>query len=189
MISKILTSSALLATALAYPAPPSGGVGVDSSSGPPSYVPATDFDLQSFLVGLNQEWLELDLFHNILASFSEEELDNAGIDAAQRYLIQEMAEQEVGHAEMISNIIAGVGVSSQQCSYKYPYTPHESSPKEALAFAEYITRFGEEGVYGFLSHLDSRPIAQLVGSNCDSVSCFLALNLTFTLGAMRDLMP
>ncbi|TIB26237.1 hypothetical protein E3P86_04158 [Wallemia ichthyophaga] len=157
MISKLLSSAILASSALAYPAPPDGGVGV-SGDELPEYTPMSDFDTASFVVGVNQEFLELDLFHNILASFPDEDFEAVGIDASQRYYIQEMAEQEVGHAEMINNILASVGQTSQQCSYKYPYT----TVREALAFAEYITRFGEAGVYGFLPHLDSRPIAQLL---------------------------
>ncbi|TIB91270.1 Rds1 protein [Wallemia mellicola] len=155
MISKIL-SAGLLASALAYPSPPSGGVGVSPNDPAPVYSPETDFDTESLVVGVNQEWLELDLFHNMLATFSEEEFDAAGINAEQRYYIQEMAEQEVGHAILINNMLAGAGKTSQQCQYKYPY----KSVKEALSFAEFVTRFGEAGVYGFLPHLKNRAVAQ-----------------------------
>lgn len=105
MISKIL-SVGLLASALAYPSPPSGGVGVSPDDPAPVYSPDTDFDTESLVVGVNQEWLELDLFHDMLATFSEEEFDAAGINAEQRYYIQEMAEQEVGHAILINNMLA-----------------------------------------------------------------------------------
>ena len=162
MLSKVinagLLASTLVAASPSYPSPPNGGQGVSPNDAPPEYVPKSDFDIQSFVVGVNQEWLEEDLFHAILAAFSEEEFAEAGINKEQMYYIQEMAEQEVGHAVMINNILAGVGKTSQQCQYNYPF----KTVKEALSFAEFVTRFGEAGVYGFLPHLDSRPIAQLL---------------------------
>jgi hypothetical protein len=54
---------------------------------------------------LNQEWIELDLFHHGLAQFSVAEFEAAGLNAQDRFLIQWMAEQEVGHATMLTNII------------------------------------------------------------------------------------
>lgn len=60
-------------------------------------------DLQS--LALYQEYIELDLFHNGLAKFSVEDFENAGLNAEDRYLIQFMADQEVGHANMITNIL------------------------------------------------------------------------------------
>jgi hypothetical protein len=56
-------------------------------------------------LALNQEWIELDLFHYGLARFSEEEFDAAGINAEDRFLIEFMADQEVGHATMLTNIL------------------------------------------------------------------------------------
>lgn len=140
MISKLSSALFLASAAMSFPAPPEGGVGV-SADDIPNYSPMSDFDTASFIVGVNQEFLELDLFNNILASFSDEEFDAVGIDAYQRYYIQEMAEQEIGHAEMINNILASVGKTSQQCSYKYPYA-NGGGVKDALSLAEYVTRFG-----------------------------------------------
>jgi hypothetical protein len=54
---------------------------------------------------LNQEWIELDLFHHGLAQFSASEFDAAGINAQDRFVIQFMAEQELGHATMLTNIL------------------------------------------------------------------------------------
>ena len=56
-------------------------------------------------LALYQEYIELDLFHNSLARFSTEEFDAANITADDRYLLQFMAEQEVGHANLITNIL------------------------------------------------------------------------------------
>jgi hypothetical protein len=69
-------------------------------------------------LALNQEWIELDLFHHGLAQFSDAEFDAAGIDAQDRFLIQFMAEQEVGHAKLISNILGRTFIHT--CP-RYPY--------------------------------------------------------------------
>ncbi|EEB89332.1 hypothetical protein MPER_12580, partial [Moniliophthora perniciosa FA553] len=65
----------------------------------------SDFDFQSINLALNQEWIELDLFHYGLARFSAEEFEAAGLNAEDRHLIQYMADQEVGHAIALSNIL------------------------------------------------------------------------------------
>lgn len=67
-----------------------------------------------------------------------------------------MAEQEAGHATLISNILGAE--APQQCAYNYPYT----NVKEFLDFCQKLTGFGEAGVYGFLAHLDSREAANLL---------------------------
>ena len=56
-------------------------------------------------LALYQEYIELDLFHHGLAQFSESDFDTAGLNAEDRYLIQFMADQEVGHATLISNML------------------------------------------------------------------------------------
>lgn len=61
-------------------------------------------------LALNQEWIELDLFHHGLAMFSDADFDAAGLGPEDRYLIQFMAEQEVGHATLISNMLQGISV-------------------------------------------------------------------------------
>jgi hypothetical protein len=67
-----------------------------------------------------------------------------------------MAQQEIGHVTMLSNILGAH--APQQCSYVYPYT----NVIEFIDFAQKLTRFGEAGVYGFLAHLDSREAATLL---------------------------
>lgn len=85
------------------------------------YQPLSDFDYQSLVsinhpyeysplsktqnLALNQELIELDLFHHGLAQFSVQEFEDANITAADRYLIEFMADQEVGHATLISNML------------------------------------------------------------------------------------
>ena len=111
---------------------------------------------QSKALGLYQEWIELDLFHDGLARFSVAEFDAAGLTASDRFLIEFMADQEVGHATLLSNILGAE--APVQCTYNYPYT----TVREFIDFCQKLTRFGESGVYGFINHLDSREAAQLL---------------------------
>lgn len=63
------------------PAPytPAGGLGTNGSL--PRYMVESDFDFESIALGLYQEWIELDLFHNGLAVFSEQDFTDAGLNA------------------------------------------------------------------------------------------------------------
>lgn len=138
------------------PAPyvPAGGLGTNGTE--PVYNAKSDFDFQSLALALYQEWIELDLFHDGLARFSVQEFEEAGLTAEDRFLIQFMADQEVGHATLITNILGAA--APVQCTYNYPYT----TVREFLDFCQKLTRFGESGVYGFLPHLDSREAAILL---------------------------
>ncbi|KAI0130403.1 ferritin-like domain-containing protein [Xylariales sp. AK1849] len=138
------------------PAPytPGGGLGTNGSA--PVYRPQSDFDYESLALALYQEWIELDLFHWGLATFSVEEFEAAGLTAEDRALIEFMADQEVGHATLITNILGAE--APVQCTYNYPV----SNVREYIDFCQKLTRFGESGVYGFLNHLDSRESGQLL---------------------------
>jgi hypothetical protein len=138
------------------PAPytPGGGQGVNGSA--PVYRPQSDFDYESLALALYQEYIELDLFHWGLATFSTEEFEAAGLNAEDRYLLEYMADQELGHATMLTNILGDE--APVQCTYNYPV----SNVREYIDFSQKLTRFGESGVYGFLPHLDSRESAQLL---------------------------
>ncbi|KAJ5098523.1 Protein rds1 [Penicillium argentinense] len=140
----------------AEPAPyvPAGGIGTNGTI--PVYNAKSDFDYESLALALYQEWTELDLFQDGLRRFSDQDFRSAGLNAADRNLIAYMAEQEVGHATMLSNLLGNR--APQQCQYNYPYT----NVKEFLDFCQKLTRFGESGVYGFLAHLDSREAAILL---------------------------
>ncbi|GAB1214457.1 hypothetical protein ATERTT37_003620 [Aspergillus terreus] len=107
-------------------------------------------------LALYQEYIELDLFHDGLARFSEADFTAAGLTAEDRFLIEFMADQEVGHATMLTNILGPF--APKQCIYDYPYT----TVQEFIDFCQKLTRFGESGVYGFLAHLDSRESATLL---------------------------
>lgn len=105
---------------------------------------------------LYQEWIELDLFHHGLAMFSEYDFIAAGLKAEDRYLIQFMAEQELGHVTVVSNMLGAQAPA--ECSYDYPFT----TVREFVDFCQKITRYAESGVYGFLEHLDSREAATIL---------------------------
>ncbi|KZZ88353.1 protein rds1 [Moelleriella libera RCEF 2490] len=138
------------------PAPftPHGGIGTNGTA--PVYRVQSDFDYQSLALALYQEWIELDLFHWGLATFSDKEFEAYGINAEDRYLLQYMADQEVGHATVVSNMLGPQ--APRQCTYNYPV----SNVREYIDFNQKLTRWGEAGVYGFLPHLNSGPAAQLL---------------------------
>jgi hypothetical protein len=154
------------------PPGPAGGLGLNMT---PSYTYMSDFDFQSLNLALNQEWIELDLFHHALAKFSVAEFEEAGITAEDRYLIEYMADQEVGHATVIQDMLQMQG--AKQCKYQYPFKTvrqfidftqkvcfHSASRPFCLSLTCFsqLTRWGESGVYGFLEHLDCRSCAEIV---------------------------
>ena len=141
------------------PAPyvPAGGLGTNGSQ--PRYMVESDFDFQSLALALYQEWIELDLFNNGLAIFSAQDFMDAGLTAEDRAFIAFMAQQEIGHASLISNMLGEA--APPQCTYNYPYT----NVREFVDFNQKLTRFGESGVLGFQPHLDSREVAGLLGQS------------------------
>jgi len=138
------------------PAPytPAGGLGTNGSL--PRYMVESDFDFESITLALYQEWIELDLFNNGLAIFSAQDFIDAGLTSEDRAFIAFMAQQEIGHASLLSNML---GPSAPpQCTYNYPYT----NVREFIDFNQKLTRFGESGVLGFNAHLDSREVSTLL---------------------------
>jgi len=84
-------------------------------------------------LALNQEWIELDLFHYGLAKFSVEEFEAAGLYAEDRFLIEFMADQEVGHATLLSNILGRTCyVFSEAISSALTALPSTSHRSEAM---------------------------------------------------------
>lgn len=136
------------------PFTPSGGVGFNGSV--PVYKVQSDFDFQSLSLALFHEWIELDLFHWGLATFSDEEFDAYGIGPEERHLLEHMANQEIGHATVLSNMLGPA--APKQCTYNYPV----SNVAEYIDFNQKLTRWSEAGVYGFLGHLNSQPAAQML---------------------------
>lgn len=141
------------------PAPyvPAGGLGTNGTL--PRYMVESDFDYESIQLGLYQEWIELDLFNNGLAIFSEEDFLAAGLTAEDRSLIAFMAQQEQGHATLLSNMLGHT--AAPQCTYNYPF----SNVREFVDFNQILTRWGESGVWGFINHLDSREVGQLLAQS------------------------
>lgn len=138
------------------PAPytPAGGLGTNGTE--PVYRVQSDFDYQSIQLGLYQEWIELDLFHYGLATYSVADFEAAGLTAEDRFLLEFMADQEVGHATLLTNMLGPN--APKQCTYNYP----SMNVREYIDFSQKLTRWGESGVYGFLNHLDSREVGQLL---------------------------
>ncbi|KAI1506006.1 ferritin-like domain-containing protein [Biscogniauxia marginata] len=138
------------------PAPytPGGGLGTNGSE--PVYRVQSDFDYESVALALYQEWIELDLFRWGLAAYSVEDFEAVGLNAEDRFLLEFMAEQETGHATLLTNILGSE--APVQCTYNYP----TMNVREYIDFSQKLTRWGESGVYGFLNHLDSRETAQLL---------------------------
>ena len=138
------------------PAPftPAGGLGTNGSL--PRYMVESDFDYESIALGLYQEWIELDLFNYGLQKFTVEEFAEAGVMAEDMSFIEFMANQEAGHATLLSNMLGETAPG--QCTYDYPF----DTVREFVDFCQRLTRFGESGVIGFLNHLDSREVGQLL---------------------------
>ncbi|KAL8386771.1 hypothetical protein RB599_002084 [Gaeumannomyces hyphopodioides] len=136
------------------PFTPAGGRGTNGTA--PVYRVQSDFDYQSLALALYHEWIELDLFHWGLATFSDDEWEAHGIDAEERNLIRHMADQEIGHATVLANMLGPQ--HPKQCTYNYPV----SNVAEYIDFNQKLTRWAEAGVYGFLGHLDSQPAATLL---------------------------
>ncbi|PQE19245.1 rds1 protein [Rutstroemia sp. NJR-2017a BBW] len=133
---------------------PAGGVGVNGTL--PVYMVQSDFDYQSIALGLHQEYIELDLFHYGLEVFSEQDFIDAGLTVEDRHLIEYMSIQEAGHATLLTNML---GQSApKQCIYDYPFT----TVREFIDFNVKLTRWGESGTWGFLSHLNSKEVATLL---------------------------
>lgn len=116
----------------------------------------SDFDFESVNLGLHQEFIELDLFNNGLATFSDQDFIDAGLTAEDRAFIAFMATQEIDHATLLTNMLGEA--APKQCIYNYPFT----TVREFVEFNVKLTRWGESGNWGFISHLDSREVATLL---------------------------
>lgn len=139
------------------PYAPAGGLGTNGTE--PRYMVNSDFDYESIQLGLYQEWIELDLFNNGLAVFSDQDFLDAGLTAEDRAYIAFMAIQETGHATLLSNMLGET--AAPQCTYDYPFR----TVREFIDFNQKLTRWGESGVWGFINHLDSREVGQLLSQS------------------------
>ena len=61
-------------------------------------------------------------------------------------LIEFLADKETGHYNMIPNMLG-------------------ETVREWLDFMQRLTRFGESGVWGFINHLDSREVGQVLAQS------------------------
>ncbi|KAF2768242.1 hypothetical protein EJ03DRAFT_352326 [Teratosphaeria nubilosa] len=136
------------------PYQPWGGIGFDAT---PVYQVKSDHDFESLALGINQELMELDLFHYGLGIYSEEDFIEAGFIKADRDLLEYMAIQEAGHATLVANML-GWEAARKQCQYDYPFT----NVREYIDFMAKMTRWGEAGNWGFMPHLDCRECAGLL---------------------------
>jgi hypothetical protein len=150
-------SNGLPQNPMPIPYTPAGGLGTNGTE--PRYQVNSDFDYESIQLGLYQEWIELDLFNNGLAVFSDQDFLDAGLTAEDRAYIAFMAIQETGHATLLSNMLGET--AAPQCTYDYPFR----TVREFIDFNQKLTRWGESGVWGFINHLDSREVAQLLSQS------------------------
>lgn len=63
----------------------------------------------------------MDLFHNGLAKFSNQDFLDAGLTQGDIDLLKYMADQEIGHATSLTSAI-GTERAAKQCVYQYPFT-------------------------------------------------------------------
>jgi len=133
---------------------PGGGDGTNGTL--PRYMVESDFDFESVALGLHQEFIELDLFNNGLATFSVDDFIEAGLTAEDRAFIAFMALQEADHATLLTNMLGEA--APRQCVYDYPF----KTVREFVDFNIKLTQWGESGTWGFLSHLDSKEAATLL---------------------------
>ncbi|KAL5485073.1 RDS1 [Sanghuangporus weigelae] len=141
--------------------PPVGGL----TENPPAYVPLSDFDFQSLNLGLNQEYMELDLFNFALQRFNSDEFAATGLGPNDEALIAFMASQEVGHATALTNIL-GEKSAAKPCNFSWPV----KTVPDFIDLSQRITRIGESGVFGFLNKLNSRSSAQILTQSISTES-------------------
>ncbi|KAG8826836.1 hypothetical protein FRC17_008071 [Serendipita sp. 399] len=122
----------------------------------PVYQATSDFDFNSLQVGIHQEYLELDLFNYGLVRFSEKAFLDYGLSRDEIHLIRFFAQQEIGHAEVISHMLGPD--AAKPCKYAYNF----NNVGEFFDFCQRVTRYGESGVYGFLPLLENRAVAQIL---------------------------
>lgn len=102
------------------------------------------------------EWLHYDLFTVGLSRWSEQDYVAVGLGPEIRDLFQWMAEQSVGHITLLTNILGPD--APKQCTFNYPF----QTLREWIDFCQKTTRITESTLYGFIPHLDSRPVASLM---------------------------
>lgn len=122
----------------------------------PVYQATSEFDFDSIQVGVHQEYLELDLFNYGLVRFSEKDFLDYGLSKDEIHLIRFFAQQEIGHAIVLSNMLGPD--AAKPCAYNYNF----KTVGEFFNLCQRVTRYGESGVYGFLPLLENRAVAQIL---------------------------
>lgn len=107
-----------------------------------------DTTFSSIALATHQEYIELDLFNYGIAKFSEAEFATQNMTADDISLLRFFAEQEIGHATLLSNMLGEK--APHKCTYHYDFNNNIS---EFIDFNQRLTRWGESGVYGFLNQL------------------------------------
>jgi len=73
-----------------------------------------------------------------------------------RSLISFFAQQEIGHELLVAGLMGRPDLATARCQYNFP---NFTDILDFIDLNQRITRFGESGVIGFLSHLNSQPSA------------------------------
>ncbi|KAA1466918.1 hypothetical protein DENSPDRAFT_60074 [Dentipellis sp. KUC8613] len=133
---------------------PAGGIGLNTT---PQYRPQSEYDFQSLNLALQQEILELSLFQFGLDRFGLGDFQAAGLGPNDVALIQFLVAQELDHVQLLQNILSPN--ISQPCNYTFP---EFTDVRAFIDYSQKITRVGESGTLGFLSHLDAQDVAQLL---------------------------
>ncbi len=63
----------------------------------------------------------MDLFHDILATFSEDNFSPVGLTTGDRSLIGFMGDSECGRATLLSSLLGGAGDATPQCTFPRDY--------------------------------------------------------------------
>ncbi|OHE99879.1 protein rds1 [Colletotrichum orchidophilum] len=97
---------------------------------PTASSPATSpFDYQSLALALYQEYIELDLFHRASPHSLAKNSRSSAWAAGDRYLLQFMAEQEIGHATVITNMLGAEAPWQGELTPPQPPRVHDFNQK------------------------------------------------------------
>ncbi|TPX42101.1 hypothetical protein SeLEV6574_g05757 [Synchytrium endobioticum] len=107
-------------------------------------------DFAFWVLGMNLELLELELFNRGIEQFSAKDWEKIGYPPYFSYLLKFMRDQEVSHASEINRILKGRG--PRPCVYQFPY--HDAQSYADLSQA--VTAVGEAAYLGFTWQLDNR---------------------------------
>jgi len=122
----------------------------------PVYIAGSDFDYESFNLVLQVEHIEYTLFGYGIDRWSDADFVSQNLTADDRALIAFFQQQEIGHELLVAGLMGRPDLATARCEYNFP---NFTSILDFIDLNQRITRFGESGVIGFLSHLNSQPSA------------------------------